>query len=90
MIKVTRTMFNQFLIGNTEGDVINKPYSLVPTVEGIQLVPLDLEIVGVEIDKIELTKDKIMYVTNPSKELRDAYIKATTKIEGITTPSIIV
>ena len=79
MIKITRTMNNSLIIGETgninNGVVISKPFALIPMEEGLRLIPLDIDLIGNQIESLNLSNDKIMYSTEPSKVISDEYLK---------------
>jgi len=79
MIKMTRTMNNMMLIGETEQTKtktkIKKPFSLIPLQEGLRLVPLDIELTGVEMEEIELSNDKVFYTVKPTDVIINEYKK---------------
>jgi hypothetical protein len=79
MIKVTRTMNNSLIIGETErtdsGYQIKDPFSIIPMEEGIRLIPLDIDLIGVQKEEIFLTDDKVMYNENTSDVIIDEYKK---------------
>ncbi len=78
-VKVTRTMNNTLIVGETtetpEKVIINEPYSMIPVEDGIKLMPIDVNFIGVIMDKIELTNDKVFYVSEVSKVIEDEYHK---------------
>ena len=76
---------NQLIIGETTETShlvrIHKPYNVALTVEGMELYPFDQEIIQTEIEDITLSKENLMYWTEPGEKLVEAYIKARTGIE---------
>lgn len=93
-IKFIRTLHNQLIIGtvfnNGNAITVNDPYNVVPGVDGIQIYPMDEEIVGRKIETIELYKSALMYYVEPSEELKDAYSLAMTGIETEAKPQLII
>ncbi len=85
MIKVTRTMNNSLIVGNTtetKGKIsIDTPFAMIPMEEGIRLIPLDIDLIGVKMDSIELTTDKVMYSIKPSQLIIDEYNKLISEPE---------
>ena len=83
-IKLIRTLFNQLIIGKTTETShlvhITKPYYVSIQENGLELTPLDAELIGKEIQDIKLAKENLMYHTEPGEELTNAYIKAITGI----------
>ena len=92
-IKIVRTLMNQIIIGKvTETSHLIKikdPYNVALMVEGLEIYPMDQEIVGTKIPEISLSKENLMYWTQPSEDLINSYINATTGIE-IKTSELIV
>ncbi len=86
VVKFIRTLHNQLIIGKVQEFkdtiVVSKPYNVQPTHEGIQIHPMDQEIVGVEIEEIILYKSNLMYFIVPSQDLSATYL---TSISGIET-----
>ena len=84
MIKIIRTISNLIIIGEvieTEGKVtINKPFTVQPAQDGLQLFPTDAEIVGKEIESMEVPRSIVMYVAEPGDTIKDYYLSA---VQGI-------
>ena len=84
-VKLVRTLHNQLIIGRvTETShivTILNPYTVMPTGDGLEMYPLDLAIVGKDIEKITLDKSALLYWVIPGIELVDSYIKARTGID---------
>jgi hypothetical protein len=82
-VKIVRTMANTLVIGEVqrvaqgtqEGYRIDTPFNVIPMKEGIKLYPMDIELVGKQIESVVFTDDKIYYVTDPSKVLIDEYTR---------------
>jgi len=79
MVKVTRTMNNTLIVGETtetkDKVVIENPYSMIPVEDGIKLIPIDVNFIGVIMEKIELTQDKVFYTSEVSKVIEEEYHK---------------
>lgn len=77
MITITRTMNNTLIIGETEktkeGYQIQDPFAVIPTEDGLRLLPLDIELTGTQMEEIYLSNDKVMYSTNPSEVIIEKY-----------------
>ena len=90
MIKVTRTMNNTLIIGETErienGYQIKDPFSIIPMEEGIRLIPLDIDLIGVQMEEIFLTDDKVMYNKNTSDVIISEYKKLLENSQNPKTP----
>lgn len=82
MVQLTRTITNQLIIGETslsnDNILITKPYVVVPTQDGLQLFPYDAEIIGKELELIQLNNQNIIYSTEPNPDLVNAYVTAST------------
>lgn len=79
-IQILRTIANQIIIGTVtyKGDtvIINLPYNIMPTQEGLQLYPMDAEIIGKELEYAEIDKQNTIYITTPGEQLIKSYKKA--------------
>lgn len=88
-IKVVRTISNQIIIGDVTDTgnryIVNIPYYIMPTQQGLQFLPMDAEILGTELPFAELSKDTTIYCTKPGVEISQAYENA---ISGKGTPAI--
>ncbi len=86
-VQILKTFTNQIMIGRIQefhdGATIYKPYSVVPTSDGIQIYPLDMEIIGKEIPEITIDQVNIFYITGCAQELENLYLQ---EISGIETP----
>jgi len=84
-IKITRTLMNQLIIGETTETShlvkIHKPYNVALTVDSIELYPFDKEIIQTDIEDITLSKENLMYWTQPGESLINAYIQARTGLQ---------
>ena len=91
--RILRTIANQIIIGNiTESSdkyIIEVPYVVIPTQEGIQIYPFDAEIIGEDLDVMEVAKINVLYCTTAGEALQNAYTTATTGIELPTNQLII-
>lgn len=80
MIRILRTIANQIIIGDTFIDnktvSIKEPYDVIPTPNGIQLFPLDQDIIGVPLKETRIYKTNLLYITEPGVELTQAYENA--------------
>ncbi len=85
MVKVTRLITNDIIIGKTteqEQDiVITDPYSLQMGAEGMSISPLDYAIVGKTIPEITIKNINVMYSVEPIQEMSNSYLKALSGIE---------
>ena len=84
-VKFVRTLHNQLIIGkvlelNDTIDVVS-PYSVQPTPQGLDLQPLDKDILGKEIKEITLYKSNLIYIADPGQELKNTYLSAISGIE---------
>lgn len=84
-VKFIRTVHNQLIIGKVlefqTTIFVEMPYSIMPTQSGLDFQPLDKEMVGVEIEKITLYKESLLYFVEPSQEIKNAYLSAISGIE---------
>ena len=88
-VKIIRTLHNQLIIGKVVQDkftkldyiVVQEPYNVVPGQDGIELYPMDKEIVQADIEEIELYKSNLIYSTKPGQDLANTYLKAISGIE---------
>ena len=84
-ILIIRTISNLMIIGygtkfeNTT--IIEKPYNVIPAMDGLQLYPLDAELIGKEIPQMEIHNSNTIYITEPGDNLIESYKKATSSIE---------
>ena len=78
-LKVTRTMNNSLIIGETTEQrgitKIGNPFAMIPLEEGLRVIPLDIDLLGIKMDEITLTEDKIMYSIRPSEIIIKEYLK---------------
>jgi len=83
--QITRLITNQLIIGKTEthtNDIlITDPYEIIPTAEGIQMLPFDEHILGVKIEHLEVLNTNILYSKECSAELRNTYLSGLTGLE---------
>ncbi len=93
-VKFIRTLHNQLIIGKVQDETdtikIVNPYNVVPGVEGMEIYPMDKELVGREIPEIELYKTNLMYFTKPSAELESTYLSTVSGITVEAKPDIII
>ena len=79
MIKITRTMNNSLIVGETKqtakNTTIKEPFAMIPMQEGIRMLPFDIELTGKRMEDITLSNDKIMYSVEPSSVIIDEYQK---------------
>ena len=84
-VKVTRTITNLYVIGKTShsGNIttIEKPYEIITTMEGVQMIPMDQHILGKELDYITIKNDDLYYSDAPSEQLRNLYLETISGIE---------
>ena len=80
-------MNNSLIIGETitsnKGTVIKDPFSMIPMEEGLRLIPLDIDLIGVKIPELILTEDKVFYTITPSEVIIQEYEKL---LKGETPP----
>ena len=92
-IKLIRTIANQLIIGkvieNEKTVIIQEPYDVFPTQEGIKMFPLDSAIIGKDLEFAEIYKLNTIYVVEPAETLKNAYIEALSPIENPTKQLII-
>ena len=84
-VKFIRTLHNQLIIGKVTDSqdtiTVRQPYNIIPSAAGLELTPLDFELVGKEIEEITLSKSQLMYFTDPSLDLKTSYLKVISGIE---------
>ena len=85
--QITRLITNQLIIGKTTPNtsantyIIEQPFEVIPTVDGVQMIPLDAHILGKEIQVIEVSKNNTLYSNECSQELQNTYLKTISGIE---------
>jgi len=86
-VKVTRTMNNSLVVGETtvkgKNTTIKNPFAMIPMEDGIRLIPLDIDLIGVRMDELVLTDDKVFYVSEVSKVIADEYEKLLNQPDNI-------
>jgi len=84
--KVTRLINGALIIGKTtqnfEKITITKPYTIIPGQQGLEMYPFDADILGHELEEMELSKEQTMYSEAPGKELTNTYIEAISGIQA--------
>jgi hypothetical protein len=85
MIKLTRLLTNQIILGKTEvsGDelIIRDPYTIIPGPEQLQLYPFDEAIIGYKLEKITVKSSNVLYSTKAKQDLIDVYLRDKTDID---------
>ena len=91
-IRITRLITNTFIIGVTEKVqdhlLITKPYQVIPTADGLSMLPFDKHIVGKDIERINIPVAQVTYTEICSEELAETYnaqISPTVKAPKIIT-----
>jgi hypothetical protein len=78
-VDVVRTINNQMIVGKTietpEKVVVLQPYGLIPTKEGLTLIPYDIDLTGVKMDQIAFKQEHVLYTTVASEQLAAEYIR---------------
>jgi len=85
MIKITRLITNQIIIGytqqNNETVTIKNPYVVIPEAQGIQMYPFDEAIIGNVLESIDISLLNILYSTPAGTLMKDTYLEHKTGIE---------
>lgn len=85
MVQITRLITNQLIIGKTTTSstsfTIESPYEVIPTQEGVQLIPLDEHILGKKIQLINIAINNTIYSNECSQELTNSYLSTISGIE---------
>ena len=83
-IDAVRTVNNQLVLGEVletaQKVTIVNPISVVPTKEGLTLIPYDIDILGVKLSEVDFEKLHVLYVVHPSDQLIEEYHKV---VEGV-------
>ena len=84
-IKLTKLITNQMILGKTtinqDTTIIEDPYMVVPTPEGIQMFPYDEAVLGTTLDQMTLNNINIIYSSEVGTSLKDTYLETKTGIE---------
>ncbi len=84
-VKITRTNVNLYVIGKTthSGNIttIEKPYEIIMSPEGIQMIPMDQHLLGKELDYITISNDFTLYSEEPTESVRNVYLETISGIE---------
>ncbi len=85
VVKITRTNVNLYVIGKTthSGNIttIEKPYEIIMSPEGIQMIPMDQHLLGKELDYITISNDFTLYSEEPTESVRNVYLETISGIE---------
>jgi hypothetical protein len=78
-VKAVRTINNQMVIGpvvevKDKVTVIN-PFSLIPTKDGLTLIPYDIDLTGYKLEQITFKGEHVLYVTDTSEQLAEEYLR---------------
>ena len=91
-IKVTRTINNSLIVGNTfnSGDkvTIQDPFAMIPMEEGLRLIPLDIDLIGIRMEEIELTNDKVFYTSKLSPVIVKEYSRLLEEAKNPKEPEV--
>lgn len=86
-VKITRLITNQLIIGKVEESsakiIIEQPFEVIPTVDGIQMLPLDEHILGTKLNIIEIPQQNVLYCNECAQDITNSYL---TSISGIEVP----
>lgn len=84
-VKIIRTIANQLIIGKVSdlGDhyKVETPYNMIPHNDGITLFPYDKELVGKDIEHLEIYKNSSIYCTEPGHNIKTQYLQIISGIE---------
>ena len=85
MVKLTKLITNQYIIGNTTQSnntiTIEDPYMVIPDPAGIQMFPYDEAIIGQKLDFISIPENTALYCSEVGQDLRNTYLQDKTGIE---------
>ena len=85
MVQITRLITNQLIIGKTtttqNSYTIEQPYEVIPTAEGVQIIPLDEHILGKKINLIQISQDNTIYSNECSQDLGNSYLSTISGIQ---------
>jgi len=78
-VDVVRTINNQMVIGKvietSESVMVLKPYSLIPTKEGLTLIPYDIDLTGYKMEEVKFKPEHVLYVSKGSETLAKEYVR---------------